>query len=106
MGLKCLGIKIAKPPTFFYLEKFCDHCSERKIKIRKWQMEVKIMLLKRRVFPILLLMILPITVLFYSVSQSMDNKLIHTTIIKEDNHLICDSSTGVCGPPEGWYAED
>jgi hypothetical protein len=64
------------------------------------------MLLKKRVFPILLIIILPISVLFYSVSQSMDEKTIHTTIIKADNHLICDSSTGVCGPPEGWYAED
>ena len=51
-------------------------------------------------------MLLPISVLFYSVSLSMNGKSKNTIVIKADNHLICDSSTGVCGPPPGWYAKD
>jgi len=64
------------------------------------------MLMRKKMVLILLAIIIPITVLSYSVSQSMNKKSIHSTIIKGDNKLICDSSTGVCGPPEGWYAKD
>jgi len=29
---------------------------------------------------------------------------INTLIITENNNQICDSSTGVCTPPPGWYS--
>ena len=80
----------------------------------------KMMFLRKRIFLILLLITLPITVLFYSVSNSIninckntivyakENEMIKYTekisplIIKENNNLICDSLTGICGPPPGW----
>ena len=80
------------------------------------------MFLRKRIFLKLLLITIPILVLFYSVSHPIDckntnvyskeNGIIKYTekisplIIKENNNLICDSSTGVCGPPPGWYSID
>jgi len=59
-------------------------------------------------------------VLFYNISNPIninfkntivyakENEMIKYTektsplIIQENNNLICDSSTGICGPPPGW----
>lgn len=76
------------------------------------------MFLRKKIF-LLLLLIIPIMVLFYNVSNPInyqntivygkENEMIKYTekisplIIKENNNLICDSSTGTCGPPPGWY---
>jgi len=31
-------------------------------------------------------------------------EVINTLVAAENNHQICDSSTGVCGPPTTWYS--
>jgi len=75
--------------------------------------------LRKKIFLILLLITIPIMVLFYNVSNSAnckntiaygkENEIIKYTekisplITQENNNLICDSSTGTCGPPPGWY---
>jgi len=77
---------------------------------------------RKRYFLILLLITIPIMALFYSVPNpincnnlnvySKENETIKCTekisslTIKGSNNLICDSSTGVCGPPPGWYPTD
>ena len=77
------------------------------------------MFLRKKIFLILLLITIPIMVLFYNVSNSAncknaiaygkENEIIKYTekisplITQENNNLICDSSTGTCGPPPGWY---
>ena len=74
--------------------------------------------LRKKIFLILLLITIPIMALFYHISNPInsqnsivygkENELIKYTekisplIIKENNNLICDSSTGTCGPPPGW----
>jgi len=80
------------------------------------------MFIRKKISFLLLLAIIPFTVLFYNVSQSMNdkntdvdnkengiieyNQKIESTIIEEGNNLICNSSSGVCGPPQGWYSKD
>ena len=77
---------------------------------------------RKRIFLMLLLITIPIMVLFYSVPNpincndanvySMKNEIIKSMekinplIIQENNNQICDSSTGTCGPPLGWYSTD
>jgi hypothetical protein len=74
--------------------------------------------LRKKIFLILLLITIPIMALFYHISNPInsqnsivygkENELTKYTekisplIIKENNDLICDSSTGICGPPPGW----
>ena len=76
----------------------------------------------KRILFILLLMTIPIMILFYSVPNpincndanvySKENEIIKSMekinplIIQENNNLICDTSTGICGPPPGWYSTD
>jgi hypothetical protein len=61
-------------------------------------------------------------ILFYSVPNpincndaniySMENEIIKSMekinplIIQGNNNLICDTSTGICGPPPEWYTTD
>ena len=44
----------------------------------------------------------------YSKETNIDkySEDINTLIIPENNNQICDSSTGVCTPPPGWYSEN
>ncbi len=76
--------------------------------------------LRKRMFLMLSLMTILIMVLFYNISSPIninckntivyakENEIIKYTekisplIIKENNNLICDSSTGICSPPPGW----
>ena len=78
------------------------------------------MILRKRTFLILSLITTLIMVLFYNISNPIninckniivyakENEMIKYTekisplIIQENNNLICDSSTGICGPPPGW----
>jgi len=41
----------------------------------------------------------------YSKEINIDRNVedINTLIIPENNHQICDSLTGICSPPPGWY---
>jgi len=68
----------------------------------------------KRILFILLLMTIPIMILFYSVPNPINcndanvysMEKINPLIIQENNNLICDTSTGICGPPPGWYSTD
>jgi len=75
--------------------------------------------LRKKIFLILLLVTIPIMALFYHISNPInpqnsivygkENEIIKYTekisplITQENNDLICDSSTGTCCPPPGWY---
>ena len=70
-------------------------------------------------FRIAVFISLTIVTLFYGVTYSIDVEEanisskeinidrsvedINTLIIPENNHQICDSLTGICNPPPGWY---
>ena len=77
---------------------------------------------RKKMFLVFLFITMPIIVLFFNTSHTMnfnntnvyskENGMIKYTekisplIIMENNNLICDSSTGVCGPPSGWYSSE
>jgi len=76
----------------------------------------------KSIFHTVLLISLTIVTLVYGVTYLLDSEDtniyskktnidkysedINTLIIPENNNQICDSSTGVCTPPPGWYSEN
>ena len=75
---------------------------------------------RKNIFRTVLLISLTIVTLVYGVTYLMDIKDaniysreinidkytedINTLTITENNNQICNSSTGVCTPPPGWYS--
>ena len=75
---------------------------------------------EKSMFRILLLISLTIAGLFYGAIAYLDSgnaetycqeinndqqvEAVNTFIITENNNQVCDSSTGVCGPPTAWYS--
>ena len=75
---------------------------------------------RKSIFRTVLLISLTIVTLVYGVTYSIDIEEanvyseeinidkhvedINTLIISENSNQICDSSTGVCTPPAGWYS--
>ena len=75
---------------------------------------------RKSIFRTVLLISLTIVTLVYGITSSIDSEnantyckeinidkhveSINTLIIPENNNQICDSSTGVCTPPPGWYS--
>ena len=66
----------------------------------------------KAIFRTVVLISLTIVTLVYGVTYSLDieeaniySKEINTLIIPENNHQICDSLTGICNPPPGWYLQ-
>ena len=75
---------------------------------------------RKSIFRTVLLISLTIVTLVYGVTYLMDvedaniyskeinidkyTKDVNTLTITENNNQICDSSTGVCTPPPGWYS--
>lgn len=45
-----------------------------------------------------------------SICQEIDNKKniesTKSSFLPENNSQICDSTTGICGPPPGWYTKN
>ncbi|HER24911.1 MAG TPA: hypothetical protein ENO17_07685 [Candidatus Atribacteria bacterium] len=74
---------------------------------------------KKSIFHTVLLISLTITTLVYGASSclttedattycqeiTIDQPIeeVNTLVIPENNNMICDSLTGTCGPPSGWY---
>ena len=74
---------------------------------------------RKSIFRTVLLISLTILVLAYGATSSINSEnantcckeinidkhveSINTLIIPKNNNQICDSSTGVCNPPPGWY---
>jgi len=74
---------------------------------------------RKAIFRTAVLISLTIVTLVYGVTYSLDIEEtniyskeinidrdaedINTLIIPENNHQICDSLTGICNPPLGWY---
>ena len=77
-------------------------------------------ILRKNIFRTAILISLTIVTLVYGVTYSIDIEGanvyseeinidkhvedINTLIISENSNQICDSSTGVCTPPAGWYS--
>ncbi len=75
---------------------------------------------RKSIFRTVLLISLTIATLIYGVTYLMDSedaniyikeinidkyvRDINTLTITENNNQICNSSTGVCGPPAEWYS--
>jgi len=75
---------------------------------------------RKSIFRTVLLISLTILVLAYGATSSINSENaniyckeiiinrniedINTLIIPENHNQICDSSTGVCGPPTAWYS--
>jgi len=75
---------------------------------------------RKSIFRTVLLISLTIATLIYGVTYLMDSedaniyikeinidkyvRDINTLTIAENNNQICDSLTGVCTPPPGWYS--
>ena len=81
--------------------------------------------LRKKIFLRLLLIVLPFIILSHNIpcpsiwndanacnkEEEEDRIVVYTEkisplIVKESNILICDSLSGVCGPPSGWYVKD
>jgi hypothetical protein len=74
---------------------------------------------RKSIFGTVLLISLTILVLAYGVTSSINSENantyckeinidrdvegINTLIVPEKNNQICDSLTGICNPPPGWY---
>ena len=74
---------------------------------------------RKSIFRTVLLISLTVVTLVYGVTYSIeieeanicskeinidrDVEDINTLIIHENNNQICDSLTGICNPPPGWY---
>ncbi len=121
MGLKCFYTRIARLPALFLFKNtllthsFLDRKSTKK--------GVDIMITSRKkISHTIVLIILTIVVLVYSAIYSINSKgaNIYSKEINIDEYTedvniltingnineICDSLTGVCGPPPGWYSTD
>jgi len=59
---------------------------------------------RKSIFRTVLLISLTIVTLVYGVTYLMDIEDVNTLTITENNNQICNSSTGVCTPPPGWYS--
>jgi hypothetical protein len=77
---------------------------------------------RKNIFRTVLLIFLTITiaVFVYTITSSISSEntntycqeinidkqveVINTLVAAENNHQICDSSTGVCAPPAAWYS--
>ena len=120
MGLKRFCAKTARLPAFFISKLglilfFLNRKSPKKNKGI-----TKMIILRKNIFRTAMLISLTIVTLVYGVTYSIDIEGanvyseeinidkhvedINTLIISENSNQICDSSTGVCTPPAGWYS--
>jgi len=106
MGLKYFCTKTARLPAFLF----------------RSTLLILTFLNRKSIFRTALLISLTITiaVFVYGITSSINSENantyckeinidrdvedINTLIIPENNHLICDSLTGTCGPPSAWYS--